>query len=233
MKLLAEIKERRCGGRLATQAMLEHRLRTLQRQRQLISHGLLQWVFYFGDASRHLCLIECSRLEDADSLLKASPLFSFSTAEVLPVVTSDAVVTEIRSALQIRSDDPPTAGLVAPARHVRKDGSYWCVRKELPSLDPLSSKDSQSDILLRTIESKELVCPEVEFADLNAVGRMVGYLVGEGTREAVEAYVQSCALYADLVCRLERLLTLDQAQSLTEHMLSEKPLAQVDLSPNR
>lgn len=204
--------------RPAADAMHRLRLEAIAAHRDLVGQGFARWVFYSHECQQHHVLIECDSLEEADARLKSSPLFPFCTSEVIPVVTSDAVVSEIRGALGL--DGPgPSGDLVSPTRPVQPSGTYWLVRKELPPMNPLSTEEEQSDLLLRTVESKTTLDPMVEFADLNAVGQMVGYLVGEGTRGQVHAYLRGCALFDDLRCSIDRLLTLDQAQAATEETL--------------
>lgn len=218
MKLLAHVREGRVRKRPATDAMNRLRLDAIAAHRDLVDQGLARWVFYSHECQRHHVLLECESLEQADARLKAIPLFPFCTSEVIPVVTSDAVVSEIRGALGLEGPGP-SGELVAPARPAQPSGTYWLVRKELPPMDPLSTEQEQNELLLRTVESKATLDPHVEFADLNAVGQMVGYLVGEGTREQVQAYMRGCALFNDLRCSIDRLLTLDQAQAATEEAL--------------
>lgn len=228
MKLLVQVRERRPRKGAAGDALHRVRLQAICAQHDLIAQGLIRWAFYSHGCQQHHLLMECESLEEADGHLKASPLFPFCTAEVIPVVTSDAVVSEIRGALGL-TGAVPSESLVSPARAVNPAGSYWLVRKELPPMDPLSTAEQQADMLLRTVESKTQVNAEVEFADLNAVGQMVGYLIGEGTRDQVHAYMRSCALFDELVCSIDKLLTPDQAQAMTEDALSRR--AALPMSP--
>lgn len=194
------------------------RLEAIKGHRDLVRQGLVRWVFYSHECQQHHILIDSDSLEQADATLKGSPLFPFCTSECIPVVTSDAVVSEIRGALGMGSSTL-AENLVTPAREVDPAGTYWLVRKELPPMDPLSTEEDQNELLVRTVESKTNLDLQVEFADLNAVGQMVGYLIGEGPRDQVHAYLRECALFNDLRCSIDRLMTLDQAQAATEAVL--------------
>ncbi len=218
MKLLTRVRECRPRKSTAADAMRRIRLEAIKGHRDLVRQGLVRWVFYSHECQQHHILIDSDSLEQADAALKGSPLFPFCTSECIPVVTSDAVVSEIRGALGMGST-ALAENLVTPAREVDPAGIYWLVRKELPPMDPLSTDEDQNELLVRTVESKANLDPHVEFADLNAVGQMVGYLIGEGTRDQVHAYLRGCALFNDLRCSIDRLMTLDQAQAATEAVL--------------
>lgn len=211
MMLLAEVRERTFWRDADREAMREHRLQNIDYQCRQVDSAQVRWTFFFHGVRRYITLLDCQTHEQADAVLKNAPLFPYASAVITPVVDSDAVVSEILSSLGQVSRSESTQSFTTPLRPVNQGETYWIVRKELPPLSPRVSETVHNDVLMRTVASKEVVDAGVELTDLNAVGRMAGFLIACGDIARVKTYVKQSPLYSQLRCSFEPLLTTDQA----------------------
>lgn len=213
MKFLVTFTERAYQTDEEQDAMLSVRLRGLRHLRQLAVDDRIDWAFTSSDRTLTVYLVEANSLESLDALTKASPVFPHVDVSCVPTIGPEAVAREILSSLARDGAAPSVSTIHEAASHrsLTVDGHYWLVYKEVPPLSPAISEQSQRDMLERTVQSKSDVDTAIEFADLNVVGRMAGYLIGEGTREAVSRYVAQCAVGQDITWSMTSLIPLEMA----------------------
>ncbi len=213
MKFLVTFTERSYQTDEERQATLSVRLRGLRHLQQLAASARIDWAFASSDRTSTIYLVEANSLESLDALIKASPTFPHVDVSCVPTIGARAVAREILNNLA-RDGAVPSALTIPEAASHRSptaEGHYWLIYKEVPPFSPTVSEQYQRDTLERTVQSKNDVDTTIEFADLNAVGRMAGYLIGQGTREAVSRYVAQCAVGQDITWSMTPLIPLEKA----------------------
>lgn len=213
MKFLVTFTERPYQTDEEQRAMRSVRLRGFRHLQQLTASARIDWAFTSSDRASTVYLVETDSHEALDALIKASPVFPHVDVSCVPTIGPEVVAREILRNLACDAAVPsaPTIRDVATRRSPTAERHYWLVYKEVPPISPTVSKQSQRDLLERTVQSKSDIDVAIEFADLNAVGRMAGYLIGEGTQEAVSSYIEQCAVGPDITWHITPLIPLEEA----------------------
>jgi muconolactone delta-isomerase len=204
-------------------AMLAHRLESIAYQQDLLDRGVLAYAFRANGGADTVALFETGTLEELDCLIKRDPGYPYSTTEVVPVVSTLAMVREASEYLgeEILSEDElhDLDHLNAP-RTLNRATTYWLAWKEVMPFSPLLSQEAQDDVHRRTVTSQRAHHSPIEFADDNPVGKSVGVLVAEGSLEGVKAHVAGCEVYPDTVITFTELLHLADAREMAAQALA-------------
>jgi hypothetical protein len=189
-------------------------LRSIEFLEARVPDGQMKWHLYGRRADFRVLLLEIPTAEEADRLIKQDPLFPHAIHKLDLVCSSDALLEEIRSAVgeaassQISSEPVPMASDFVPEPGME----YWLAKKELPALSISLTDKEHTQLLCDTAASKFVFDPEIELVDLNAVGRMAGYLLARGSEESVRGYIGRSPLRAHLTLDLIRLCCAEDAK---------------------
>jgi hypothetical protein len=192
--------------------MLRHRLAGIEYKAALLGRRTLSYAFRSADGRMSYDMFNADSLEVLDRNVKADPAFPYIAVEVIPVVSTVAMVAEASEYLgeTILTEDE-VAALNFPNQVVEDESSYFLAYKEVRPFSPLLTQSEQNDIHRRTIVSQRSHHSGLEFADDNPVGRSVGILIGRGTLEEIRAHVTNCAVFPDTTVEFAELMTLPYA----------------------
>lgn len=222
-RFYVRMHERRCLDAQELAAMLSHRLRALQYHEALLRDNKILFGFAAGDdCVSSILLYAVSGHEELDWLIKRDPHFAYTACDVVPVVTTEALVREAQDFLGehiFPAEELPKLNF--PTKLIRPDGEYWLAWKEVSPFSPLCSEEVQNDVHRRTILAQRGHFENLEFADYNPVGRPVGILIGEGELKGIREHVETCDVFPDTRVEYTRLWTHKQAWNLTCEKLKE------------
>jgi hypothetical protein len=184
-----------------------------------------RFLYAFRDVDNlvtHLFLDAATSIE-LHLLIDPDPLMSHCTVEIEPLLTG----TEMAGALEgylgakiLRPDD--WKGLEFVRRPIDPDDSYYLARKVVEPFSPLLDVEDQNRIHRNTLISQRAHIDTREVADFNPVGKPVGILIMTATSEdEVRAHVCECEVYVDSAVSIQRLFTLQQADSANERILRQ------------
>jgi hypothetical protein len=212
MRLFVTIKERTTADPQERAAMLRHRLQSILYQQRLLLEGHVEYTFrsVLGDTT--VLMIDTVSLEAADRLIKADPIWPYAVTTVTPVVSTQAMASEIQDYLGEEVLTPSElAQIEFPRRQIDDDGQYWLAWKEVAAFNPLLSKADQDDVHRRTLTAQRAHLSQLEFADDNPVGKPVGILIARGSEDDVRAHVADCDVFPDTGVDLLQLCSMRKA----------------------
>jgi hypothetical protein len=211
------MKERTLNDAQELSAMLVHRLDSIRYQLELLSvDGPLAYAFRTKEGNMAVLMYETDTPEKADLYLKRDPGWPFAETEVLPVVSTTALIREAQEFLgETIIEESELASFHYERRGIDPLKEYWLAYKEVKPFSPLLSVEAQNDVHRRTIIAQKAHLESFEFADDNPVGKAVGILVAEAAFDRVRRHVESCEVFPDTVVTYMELLPLKRAWEKT------------------
>ena len=212
MRFFVTLKERTCSDAQELAAMLTHRMCSIEYQDDLVKKGLLRYAFRAKNGLKAILMFEVVALEELDALVKRDPGWAYSRAEVVPVVTTEALVREAQGYLneKILSEDEVKA-LEIPLQVIEPHAQYWLAWKEVKPFSPLLPDEDQNDVYRRTLLAQKSHGDPVEFSDENPVGLSVGILIAKGDLEAARRHVETCDVFPDTIVEYMEIVPLQRA----------------------
>ncbi len=216
MRFLVRMNERSPRDAQENSAMLLHRLESLRYQADLLASGCLAYAFRAELGSVTVMMFEVDSLTDLDRYLKRDPGWPYCATEVIPVVSTEALIREAQDYLgEFIFAEEELQHLDYVKKPINSDCQYWLAIKEVLPFSPLLSEDAQNDVHRRTVLAQRSHLNPVEFADDNPVGRAVGILVAEGDLESTKKHVESCEVFPDTIVTYLELSPLPRAWTAT------------------
>jgi hypothetical protein len=213
MRFFVRMTERNVNDPQELAAMLLHRLASINYQYSLMrEEGPLAYAFRNRAGTLAVLMYETDTLEKLDFFLKRDPGWQYAETDVMPVVSTEALVREAQDYLGETIIGESELGEFRYER--RKPDSkqeYWLAYKQVKPFSPLLSLDAQNDVHRRTVIAQKAHLESLEFADDNPVGKAVGILVAEAAFDDVKQHVESCEVYPDTQVIYTELLPLERA----------------------
>ncbi|MDO6967113.1 hypothetical protein [Rhizobium alvei] len=222
MRFLVTMSENRTASSMERVACLQHRLKSLDYQKQLLVDKRLGYAFRSEDASTsYLMFKDIRALEDLDELVKGDPSWAYCSTEVMPVTTTASMMREMYKSLgpKVLGEEfeaKTMAALEGDEEPIDEDGTYSLAAKRAKDISAITSPDLLNEMWSRVIESQRLhLNSTIEFADHNPVGKPWGILIGKTNVSELQQHVESAPIFPDTDVTFENLLTLKQARNLT------------------
>jgi hypothetical protein len=213
MRFFVRMTERAVNDPQEFAAMLQHRLASIGYQYSLMhENGPLAYAFRDKTGTLAVLMYETETLEKIDFYLKRDPGWQYSETDVMPVVSTEALVREAQDYL---GETIISEGELGEFRYERRspcsERQYWLAYKQVKPFSPLLSLEAQNDVHRRTVIAQKAHLESLEFADDNPVGKAVGILIAEAGFDDVKRHVESCEVFPDTQVTYTELLPLERA----------------------